>query len=229
MREHEQTGPLALLGGPSATAATYLPIELLDQSNGEIVVVPTAAAYERPERLVETVRASLSRFGVEVRAAMVLSRSDAEDPALSRTIREARFCYLLGGSPLHLRSVLKDSMALSALVSAWKDGAVVAGAEAGAVALSDPMVDPRGGAFTVGLGLVRNLAIVTGTSIDQTPQLRRTIALAPRDAALLALGEGACVVRQPDGSWASFGNEAFSVYVDEQADGLLALAGKPIA
>ena len=64
------------------------------------------------------------------------------------------------GSPLHLKSVLKGSATFEALREAWAGGAVVAGSAAGAMVLTDPMVDPRGGALTVGLGLVDQLAVV---------------------------------------------------------------------
>ena len=44
--------------------------------------------------------------------------------------------------------------------AAWDGGAVLAGSSAGAMVLCDPMVDPRGGAFTLGLGLLANLAVI---------------------------------------------------------------------
>ena len=55
---------------------------------------------------------------------------------------------------MHLRSVLKDSAVYEAMLAAYRGGAVVAASGAGATVLCDPMVDPRGGAYTVGLGFV---------------------------------------------------------------------------
>ena len=37
---------------------------------------------------------------------------------------------------------------------------MLAGSSAGAMVLCDPMVDPRGGAFTLGLGLLADLAVI---------------------------------------------------------------------
>ena len=70
-----------------------------------------------------------------------------------------------------------------ALLAAYHGGGVLAASGAGATLLCDPMVDPRGGAYTVGLGVVQNLAVFPyhGTaadhlrerSIDLLPQRRR--------------------------------------------------------
>ena len=75
-------------------------------------------------------------------------------------LRRARFIYLAGSSPLHVRSVLKSSRVWNALLAAWEDGAVVAGSSGAAMALTDPMVDARGGGLTIGLGLVSGVAVV---------------------------------------------------------------------
>ena len=60
---------------------------------------------------------------------------------------------------------------------------MVAGSAAGAMVLTDPMVDPRGGALTVGLGLVDQLAVVPhfgdGTDDVHGQKLERTVALPP--------------------------------------------------
>ena len=58
---------------------------------------------------------------------MVVDRASANDPGMAAVVRAARFVYLAGGSPLHLRSVLKDSATFAALAEAWRAGTVVAG------------------------------------------------------------------------------------------------------
>ncbi len=79
--------------------------------------------------------------------------------------------------------MLKGSATFEALREAWASGAVVAGSAAGAMVLTDPMVDPRGGALTVGLGLVDQLAVVPqfGDGLEDAhgQKLQRTVALAP--------------------------------------------------
>src|SRR5262249_56900223 len=98
--------------------------------------------------------------GATAEALPLFARHDASEPECVDALRASRFTYVGGGSPMHLRSVLKDTPAWEAIVSALADGGVVVGEAAGAMVLTDPMVDPRGGAFTLGLGLVPNLAVI---------------------------------------------------------------------
>ena len=163
------TGLLALVGGGEWQTGADFDAELLERSGAEeVLILPTAAAYENPDRAVETADRWFSSLGSGARGLMVLRHAHANDEANADVVRRARFIYLSGGSPLHLLSVLKGSLVFEALAGAWRDGAVVAGSSAGAMVLVDPMVDPRGGAFTVGLGLVEELAVVphhdSGTS-----------------------------------------------------------------
>ncbi len=122
--------------------------------------------------------------------------------------------------------MLKDSTVLAALRAAWHEGAVVVGAGAGAATLTDPMVDPRGGAFSVGLGLLRDCAVVTGYRGEPTAQLERTLALAPAGCAVIALPDGGGVVRAHRRDVVG-GGEAAAVFVAGTDAGLAALAGKP--
>src|SRR5919206_3139519 len=172
-------GPLALVGGGEWREGGTFDRDLLAESGAEeVLVLPTAAAYEHPERAVEWATDWFAGLGAKVRGLMVLARPDAENEANVAAIRESRFLYLSGGSPLHLRSVLKDSPVWDALVAAWHDGAVLAASSAGAMVLCDPMVDPRGGAFTLGLGLVAQVAVIPHHDTWSPEKAHRTIKLA---------------------------------------------------
>ena len=140
-------GHLALVGGGEWQAGCEFDADLLAASGGtEVLVLPTAAAYEHPEKAVDCARVWFKGIGGHVEGLMVLGRADAEDEANAAAVRASRFTYLGGGSPMHLRSVLKASLVWEALLEAWREGAVVAGSSAGAMVLTDPMVDSRGGA-----------------------------------------------------------------------------------
>ena len=223
-------GPVALVGGAEWQEGCDFDAELWERSGaGEVVVVPTAAAYEHPERAVETARGWFAHLGAPVRALMVLSRSDAEDPDQAEAARRARFVYLGGGSPLHLRSVLKDSPVWAALLSAWREGAVVAGSSAGAMVLGDPMVDPRGGALTIGLGLLPGLAVMPHSDLWSADKARRTVQLATGDLRIAAIDERTALIREPDGTWRAAGAGGVAVYVDGEQRGLDTLGSVSVA
>ena len=222
-------GPLVLCGGEEELAPQALVDELVAHAGDEVLVLPTAAAFERPERALESAARLLATRDVRAEAVMVLTRRDAESARLAARVREARAVLLVGGSPLHLRSVLKDSAVLAALIAAWHGGATVASGGEATTALSDPMVDPRGGAFTVGLGLARELAIVPNHRDDAAAQFRRTLALAPCGCAIVGIAPRTALVRDPDGLWRSIGAPAPSVYLAGAVDSLACLAGKATA
>jgi cyanophycinase len=217
-------GTLALVGGGEWTDGCTFDRELLDAAGGaEVLVLPTAAAYEHPDRAVANAVKWFSSLGGSARGLMVLARPDAENDANAAEVRAARFVYLAGGSPLHLRSVLKDSAVWDALVNAFADGAVVAGSSAGAMVLCDPMVDPRGGAFTLGLGLVEQLAIIPHHNAFSADKEHRTLQLAPRGLPIAGIDEATALVRAPDGSWRAAGAGDVEVFVDAKPAGLDAL------
>jgi cyanophycinase len=119
--------------------------------------------------------------------------------------------------------VLKGSLVFEAIAGAWRDGAVVAGSSAGAMVLVDPMVDPRGGAFTVGLGLVEQLAVVPHHDSGTSHHFWRTLELAPAGLAIAGIPERTALIRESDGSWRSAGEKPVTVYLDGMEAGLEAL------
>ena len=210
-------GLLALVGGMEWRDGCTFDRELLEASGGdEVLVLPTAAAYEHPQRAVDTASQWFSTIGGKVRGLDVLMRPDAESEEHAAVVRDARFIYLGGGSPMHLRSVLKDSLVWQAIIHAWDNGAVLAGSSAGAMVLCDPMVDPRGGAFTVGLGLVNSLAVIPHANTWSQEKAMRTYGLAPKGVTIVALDEQTAIIRSPEngGTWRSSGVGTAAAYLD---------------
>lgn len=208
-------GLLALVGGGEWRPGCDFDARLLEASGGtEVVVLPTAAAYEHPERAVEFAARWFDGLGATVRGLPVLRRPDAEDETYVKAIAEARFIYLGGGSPLHLRSVLKSSSLWHALLAAWQGGAVLAASSAGAMVLTDPMVDPRGGAFTLGLGLVGQLAVIPHADSWSHEKSHRTITLAPADLPVVAIDERTAIVLEPGAGWTAAGAGGVRVWLN---------------
>lgn len=217
------TGLLALVGGGEFTPGCEFDRELLDASGAdEVALLATGFAYENPAKSVAAATEWFAGLGAGVREVPVYGRPDAMEPAHADAIAAARFVYVVGTSPMHIRSVLKDTPVYDALVGAWRDGAALAGSGAGADVLCDPMVDTRGGAFTVGLGLVPGLSVIPRSDHWSPDKVRRTVELAPPHLVLVSLPERTGIVRDPEGSWRSVGSGLVSVHrggrVGELAD-----------
>lgn len=221
----QRPGWLALVGGFEWTeGCEAVDARLLEASGGtEVLVLPTAAAYEHPEKAVATAAAYFGRLGARAQGCMVVRRADAEEGANAAAVRAARFIYLGGGSVLHLRSVLKNSPVWDALVAAWANGAVLAGSSAGAMVLGDTMVDPRGGALTLGLGLVRSLAVLPHAGTWPEEKTGRTVRLASADLRIAAVDERTALLRSPEGRWEVAGPGRATVWVGGRPAGLEAL------
>jgi cyanophycinase len=208
------SGTLALVGGGEwQEGCDFDPALLAASGTDEVVVLAAAAAYEHPDRAVARATEWFDPLGAKVRDLGVTARPEAFDDAAVAAARAARFLYLADGSPLHLRSVLKDSPLWEAVVAAWSDGAVLAGSGAGAMVLCDPMVDPRGGAFTLGLGLVAQHTIIPHHDHWSEDQARRTLDLSDPGLAVVGVDERTALIRDPDGTWRAEGAGTVAVFI----------------
>lgn len=209
------SGPLALIGGGAWQPGCSFDEGLLEAAGGtEVVVLAAAAAYEHPARSVAAAAAHFASLGAEVIGLDVFQRREALVGANAEIVRKAHFIYLADGSPLHLRSVLKSTPLWDAIVAAWSEGAVVAGSGAGAMVIGDPMVDPRGGAFTVGLGLISGVAVHPHADDGFAGSHHRTLALADPGLCLAAIPEQTALIRSPQGAWTVEGVGSVTIYVD---------------
>ena len=218
------TGHLALVGGGEFRDGCTFDAGLLAASGAsEVLVVPTGAAYEHPQRLVEQAVSWFDRLGVPARGVDVLARPDASDPAVVEALGASRFTYLVGGSPLHVRAVMKSTPAWDALVAAWRAGGVLAGSSAGAMVMCDPMVDPRGGAFTLGLGLLPGVAVIPAHDHWSEDAAHRTRKMSPPGLVLAGIDERTALIRDPDGTWQVEGAGEVVVFVGGEPADLAAL------
>ena len=204
------TGTIALQGGGPFTANDELDARLIAAaigdgpagSGGRVVVLPTADAFEGPQRQAAAASAWAERLRLDVESLMVLRRSEAMEATAADVVRSARAVYLVGDQPLHQRSVLKDTPVWDAILGVLAAGGLVVGVGAAASGLCDPMVDPRGGAFTLGLGLIPSLAVVGEVETWSAERLHRTLGMA--DTAVACVPTGAAIVRR-NGVWETVG------------------------
>lgn len=218
-------GPLALVGGDGFTPGCEFDTQLIaDVAATEVLLLPTGSAYENPGRLVAAAESWFSGLGVGVRTLGVYARPDAFLAEHIAAVADARMIYLAGASPMHLRSVLKDTPLFEALQEAWRSGAALVGSGAGADVLCDPMVDQRGGAYTVGLGLVPGVSVIPRSNTWSKDKVHRTVALAPAEVVVVELPERTAILLDSAEGWRSSGVGEVIVHT---GDGVGSLADIP--
>ncbi len=167
-----------------------------------VVVLPTADAFERPEELVAAAREWGERLGVDIEPLMVMRRQEALDPDSARALKGAKAVWLVGDNPIHLRSVIKDTPIWEAMCAILDDGGLIVGAGQSASALCDPMIDPRGGALALGLGMLRSMAIVCESERETSDRHARTKKLA--NVPLVFLPSSSALIRR-NSTWEHVG------------------------
>jgi cyanophycinase-like exopeptidase len=130
----------------------------------EVVILPVAAAGQNPDaaagtgiRAFERVAAA-EKIAIETQVARVVDAATADDEAMATCLRKADIVYLPGGDPGIVPAILAGTRAWRAVLDAHADGAVVAGASAGAMGLAPVTWGPSG--IRPGLGLVPGLVVI---------------------------------------------------------------------
>lgn len=194
-------GTLILQGGAPFLGNDDLDRVALTGRVGYVAILPTADAFEGPEKLIEAAEAWAQRMGASVQTVPVFTRADALESHHAETLRNAAAVYVVGDSPIHLRSAIMETPVLEALRYQANEGLLVAVAGS-AAALCDPMVDPRGGAYAIGLGLVRGLALITESESWGKDRLQRSLDLA--NTTVVEVPTGAALMLA-NGAWTTHG------------------------
>lgn len=160
---------------------------------GDVVVVPTAAAFVGAAQAAVAVAEAFSGRDVRVEALMVTDRPSSSETYFVERLAAADLVVLCDGSPLHARAVWHHSPVGEAI----REAASLVAIGAVASSLGEIMIDPRGGAPTIGLGY-RSGVVISPPASDE--QLGRTRSLLVGDVALVVLGENG-VIQLRDDHW----------------------------
>ena len=209
-----QRGTLALVGGGEFQAeCAAFDSQLLELAPGkEVFILPTAAAYENPSKKIDRGMTYFQSLGADCKALEILTRRDALDPQKASPIESAGIIYITDGSPMHLRSTLMNSETISSLKKAWLNGTVLVGAGAGGNILCDYMVDARGGAFTVGLGILTELSMISRYETWSEEKIKRTIELAPSEIFVVGVPSQTALISEPKSPWRQAGKAEVCVF-----------------
>jgi cyanophycinase len=85
------------------------------------------------------------------------------------------------------------------------------------------MVDPRGGALTLGLGLLEQIAVIPHHDTWSEDKAKRTLHIAPKGLPIAGIDERTALIREPDGTWRVAGAGQVAVFVDGAPADLTAL------
>ena len=162
-------------------------------SGADVVVLPTAAAFNGAAQAAVDVARSLEDLDLRLEALMVVDRASASEPHFAARIVESSRVVLCDGAALHARSVWRETPVGEALARASHLVAVGASASV----LGEVMIDARGGAPTTGLGFAAGVAFCAPASDEQ---LSRTRKLLDERTALVVLGARGVLVYE-NGAW----------------------------
>jgi cyanophycinase len=206
-------GPLGLVGGDELNPGNESQDEVLvaAASGGLAFVLATAAARQRPDLAVRNARAWFKGLGLDVDELPAIRRSDVTSPRNAERARTGRFFYLVGGDPGLVPKTLADTPLWSAIVEAWREGAVLAGSSAGAMALGEWTLirDKRPGdaqrRYRSALSLVPRIAVIPHFDRFGERWVDGALAGAPRDDVVLVAVDERSAALWRNGAWEVFG------------------------
>lgn len=219
------SGWIVLEGGAEFGGGMALPdqraLALAGGLDVPVRIIPTAAAPDNNYRRAGTngQRWFEGLGATDVAWLPLIDADSAADPAIAQELEQAKLIYLLGGFPHFLAQTLQGSRAWSAVLSAYAQGAVVAGSSAGAMVLCEYYFDPNGGRVVDGLNLVPNACVLPHHNTFGHRWADQLTQLLP-NAALLGIDERTGMSNDgQDGAWTVSGDGEVVVYWDRGREG----------
>ena len=213
-------GSLVLMGGdefrhPGEPMDRAL-LEATGAVRPRLVVIPTAASTEDPERAARYGIHYFETLGAAASPGLILTRADAEDPRWFQELRGADVLYLTGGSPSYLLDTLSGTAAWEAIAERFRSGAMIVGSSAGAMVLAEKMRAPGSGVVQA-LGLVPGVVVVPhGESLTASHLSSLSRDLDER-IVILIIDTATCCLSFGDGNWRVLGKGRVRVYAGGKA------------
>ena len=114
-------------------------ISMCSSESPNVTIIPTAAANQNPYLAEKNGCNYFTKLGATPNSVSILTRKDSNNRDLTSQIESSEIIYLAGGDPKHLVDVMKESVFLETLLTQMRDGAIVAGSSAGAMAMGAMM------------------------------------------------------------------------------------------
>ena len=195
-------------------------IEMAGGFDAPLRVIPTAAAPDDNHRRAggNGVR-WFQRLGArDVESLPLIDKASANDNEIANDLYSAKLIYLLGGFTHYLGQTLKDSLAWTAVVEAYNNGAVIAGSSAGAMVMCEFYYDPSSGKVVEGLNLVPNSLVLPHHNMfgkNWAPRLTKEIP----NVTLLGIDERTGMINEGDvRTWKVYGAGEVVLYGDGEVE-----------
>lgn len=213
------TGTIALIG-----SGEFLPpIRPLDQKllahlqePPRVVVLPTASAPDGagvPERWANMGVTHFTALGAQAEPVMLLTREDADNPAIVERIAQANFVYFSGGKPRYLLETLQETAAWAAIEALYARGGIVAGCSAGAIVMGAAIHFPRSHQSANALNLAPGLVIIP--HFDEIPKLVRAAFNHANPYTLVGVDGSTALVGQAN-RWTVYGTSGVTVFEEKR-------------
>lgn len=206
-------GRIALVGGdefqPSCRAMDNELVEMTGIERPNALIIPTAAAAERPMLAAENGIRQFDLLGARASLLMALNSADTNDDELTAAVDSADIIYLTGGNPAHLLRVLKRSLLLRKMLDALERGAILAGSSAGAMVMGERM---RFRQWSNALGVASGVAVLPHHERSSKSQTSREVSVDTAEG-LTVLGiDGATGCVSDGDGWRVLGAGSVTVY-----------------
>lgn len=199
----DQRGPVALVG-----SGEFLPVmapidqQLLESRPKRVAIVPTASGLEGEGSVGRWLDLGESHFrslDAEIVAVRALDDESADNVANADAVAGCGLIYYSGGDPSHAIATMHNSATWAAVVSAWNDGAALAGCSAGAMMMGSVSASPRRSDLLPGLGLFDRLCVLPHFDrLDARPGMTDSVReRLQSDITLLGIDENTCVIVDP--------------------------------
>jgi len=215
-------GFILLAGGSEFKGQMAIPdrmaIELAGGLDSSISIIPAAAAPDNNH--LRAGQNGVNWFkglgATHVAALPLIDISSANDPEITAKLSHSRLVYLLGGFPGHLAQTLEGSLSWQAIMTAFQNGALIAGSSAGAMVLCEYFYDPKAARIVSGLNLMKGICILPhhntfgkGWAHSLKQKLPNTILVGIDE-------ETACISGVSEGNWQVHGRGEVTLYQSEQ-------------
>ena len=209
-------GLLGLVGGDefrsSCVEMDGAVVERIGGASSRVLVLPTAAAGERPELAAANGVNHFTRIGADAAPLMVVDGATANEQQFADELGGASLLYIAGGNPGYLLDALRDSLVWSAIRDAWQNGMGLVGSSAGAMVLAQWMRRPPD-AWGEGLNAAPGLVVLPHherASEERTRSVRER--MDGRGAVLGIDGATGCFT-DGEGAWEVLGEGNVTVYL----------------